>query len=142
MVSKKEKLKKLKLRRLMLERLEQLQKQELEQLIEWSMRLLSVNKIGELLRPNKDSKQSTNLSFYTEKLPKGAGLFVKDEELEAHLIDYRQKWYENKSLSWQTHAIVWLKTWHYILVQIVWNQLLVNIKNYFEPLHKPRLPRN
>ncbi|MGL5941398.1 MAG: hypothetical protein ACRC2S_13585 [Waterburya sp.] len=66
---------------------------------------------------------------------------LKDEELQGYLIEYRKDWYEDKPLNWKTHLIVWLKTWKFILIEIIWEQSIAKIKNHFQPLHKPRLPR-
>ena len=82
------------------------------------------------------SRQSTDV----EKLPKVLRSFL-DEELKSYFIDYRQNWYRDKSPNYCTHLIVWLKTLHLFFVEIICKQSIANIKNHFQPLHKPRLTR-
>lgn len=80
-------------------------------------------------------------SPYAKKRPKGISFFVRNEELQSYLVDYRRAWYGNKRPTYWTHLIVWLKTWHFVFVEIIWKQSITKIELYFKPLHKPRLPR-
>ena len=82
--------------------------------------------------------QNQRRSTHTKKRPKGIPFFIRDEELQSYLVDYRQHWYGNKRPTYWTHLVVWLKTWHFVFVEIIWNQSITKIKHYFEPLHKPR----
>ena len=122
------------------EKQEQLIKQSLKQ---WQRReqLRAIYKLSGLLRLNTDSKQSQNLPVYLEKLPKETHCFLNDEELQSYLIDYRIRWYSNKDINWILHVIVWLKTWHFLFVEIVLNQSFVQIKSCFRPLYRHRFPR-
>lgn len=86
-------------------------------------------------------KPSNELCKYARQLPKGTKRFIKDEELEAYLVDKRLAWYENESLNWGTHFRIWLKTWFYVLVEICLEQSIIKTIHHYQPLHKPRLPK-
>lgn len=89
----------------------------------------------------QEQLESTKSSVYAEKLPKGTSRFLNNEELQAYCIEYRQAWYGDKSLNLRTHLMVWLKTWQFVLVEIIGKQLILVIKQRFKPLYKTRLPK-
>ncbi|WP_222427001.1 hypothetical protein, partial [Hyella patelloides] len=60
----------------------------------------------------------TEFTKNTNNLPKWIYIFLRDEEKEANLIDFRTQWYGQNSTNKLIEFRVFLKTLHYLFIEV------------------------